>query len=148
MADAIFPAFINQTAPQPDSGTLPPLRECRWDFASDLPVFARGEPVLVTGGEAVLVWAWNALQTARGRFEMYTLNYGSDVENLIGTSWSNELKAAEARQYVEDCLLASPYIRAVRDVDIQFAGAALTIACRIETIYGEDTLEVGDGLAL
>ena len=36
----------------------------------------------------------------------------------------------------------------LRDVDIQFAGAALTIACRIETIYGEDTLEVGDGLAL
>ena len=149
MADAIFPGFVNQAAAAPDGGVLPELRECKWDFAQDVPVFAQGEPVIVTGQEAVLVWAWNALHTVRGRYEIYTLGYGSDVENLIGTSWSSELKAAEARQYVEECLLASPYIRAVRDMDISFAGDTLTIACRIESVYGEDTLEVSeDGMAV
>ncbi|MBS7226134.1 MAG: DUF2634 domain-containing protein [Clostridiaceae bacterium] len=143
MADAIFPSFINQAAPEPDSRALPLLRECKWDFENDRPVFAGGEPVIVTGKEAVLVWAWNALHTARSRYEMYTQDYGSDVENLIGTSWSSELKTAEARQYVEECLLASPYILALRDMELKFEKDVLTIQCRIESIYGVIQMEVG-----
>lgn len=141
MADAIFPDFIN-AAEVLAATALPELRECKWDFKLDLPVFAQGKPVIVTGQEAVAVWAWHALHTVRGRHEMYSDGYGSDIENLIGTGWSSELKAAEARQYVTECLLASPYIRALRDMQITFADDRLTVSCAIESIYGVIQLEV------
>lgn len=140
MADAIFPAFISAAQTAADTA-LPELRECKWDFVNDRPVFVQGQPMIVTGQAAVAVWAWNALHTVRGRHEIYTDGYGSDVENLIGTGWSSELKAAEARQYVTECLTASPYIRAVRDMEISFSGDRLTVRCAIESIYGVIRLE-------
>ena len=142
MAGAIFPEFTASAVDSTQADALPMLRECAWDFTNDLPIFAGGQPVIVTGQEAVAVWAWNALHTVRGRYEIYTDGYGSDVENLIGTSWSSELKTAEARQYVSECLLASPYIRAVRDMELSFDDDTLTIRCRIESIYGDVEMEV------
>ena len=65
---SIFP-MIQPPAPMED--TLPQLPLCReiaWDYVNNLPVFRRGEPVVVTGKEAVKVWIWKALHTARYRY--------------------------------------------------------------------------------
>ena len=50
---------------EPDTGELtgsdglPLYREVDWDFRTNKPVWKGGNPVYVTGGRAVLVWAWN-----------------------------------------------------------------------------------------
>lgn len=140
MAESIFP-FI-QPEPQSGADALPVLREPAWDFANDRPVFEQGEPVMVERAEAVVVWAWNALHTVRWRHEMYTPAYGCDIENMIGQGWSEDLKRAEARQYVEECLRACPYITAVTDIAITFENDKLSGSFAIQGVYGPVKMEV------
>lgn len=140
VSETIFP-FV-QPEPIETVDTLPTARECAWDFVTDTAIFAQGEPVFVERGEAVLVWAWHALHTPRWRYEIHSGDYGSDIENLIGTNWSAELKQAEARCYVEECLLASPYITGVRVATLTFDAGRLTASIEITSVYGTLTLEV------
>ena len=138
MAD-IFPSFVSAlTEAQPQvQNDLPLYKECKWDFENNKPIFKNGQPVIITGHKAVLTWAHHALLTVRGRWEIHTPNYGSDIETLIGSAWSSELVTAEAMQYIKECLLESPYITSVFCSDISFSESTLTIKCKIETIYSE-----------
>lgn len=136
----IFPQFISaltQAQPVSNENGLPLYKECKWDFENNKPIFENGKPVVISGHEAVLTWAYHALLIVRGRWEIYTNNYGSDIESLIGSSWSDELITAEAMQYIKECLLESPYIVNVSCSDITFTDSTLSISCRIETVYSE-----------
>ena len=121
---------------------LPLAREVAWNFVRDLPIIRRGEPVFCEGAEAVAVWAFNALSTVRYRHEIYSWDYGCELESLIGQSYSADTKKAEAIRYVREALLISPYISEVNDVRVEFDGVGtLTVSCRIRTIYGELTVQ-------
>lgn len=136
----IFPLLQPQAA---EVKELPVCREVKWDYAQGRPVFRAGEPVLVERAEAVAVWAWKALHTPRYRHEVYTWDYGSELESLIGQNYTEELKQAEARRYVEEALLPNPYITGVRDIAVGFDDGRLRIRCTIDTIYGETAIGGG-----
>lgn len=132
----LFPV-VQPEAAAVDESELPMAREVKWDFERRQPIFSRGEPVVVQGAEAVLMWAWNALQTPRFRHEIYTWNYGNELDSLIGRPYTEALKQAEARRYVREALEASPYITGVEEITVDFADGVLAVACRLRTIYGE-----------
>lgn len=133
----IFPLMQPGTA---EVRELPVCREVMWDYRNNRPVFRAGEPVIVERAEAVAVWAWKALHTPRYRHEIYTWDYGSELESLIGQNYTEELKRAEARRYVEETLLPNPYITGVRDIGVDFADGRLGVRCTIDTIYGTATI--------
>lgn len=121
---------------------LPKAREVAWDFDRDLPVLKAGEPVFCEGAEAVAVWAWNALQTVRYRHEIFSWDYGCELEALIGQQYSADTKKAEAIRYVREALTVNPYITEVNDIRVEFDGMGLlTASCKIMTIYGEIRIE-------
>jgi len=136
----IFPMIQPQTVEKPTKLKL--YKEIKWDFEKNIPVFKNGSPVIVTGKEAVLVWAWKALQTPRYRYEIYTWDYGNEIESLIGQSFSEELKQSEASRYVKECLLINPYISDVKNITVTFYDNVLHIECTLETVYGEVDLSV------
>ncbi len=117
-------------------------KEVRWDFENNIPIFKNGSPVVVTGKEAVLVWAWKALHTPRFRYGIYTWDYGNEAESLIGQAFTDELKQSEAIRYVEECLLINLYITGLSGVAVSFSDAVLSIRCTIETVYGEVEINV------
>nr|PZN08200.1 MAG: XkdS-like protein [Caldicoprobacter oshimai] len=121
---------------------LPLYKEVKWDFEKNVPVFKNGSPVIVTGKEAVLVWAWKALHTPRFRYEIYSWDYGNEAESLIGQPFTDELKQSEAARYVRECLLINPYIIDVSNISVSFGDGTLNISCTIETVYGEAELNV------
>ena len=121
---------------------LPLYRECAFDFSNGQPIFLHGSPVVVTGREAVAVWAYKALSTPRARHEIYSWNFGNECDDLIGQHYSEDLKEAEAERYVRECLLANPYITAIDDLEVNFSAGKLSISGRITTIYGEVELSV------
>ena len=94
-------------------------------------------PVVVTEKEAVKVWIWNAIRTPRYRYMIYTWAYGSEFESLLGRAYTENLKTAEAPRFLRECLLINPYITAVKNITVTFAGAKLTVEGTAETVYGE-----------
>lgn len=140
MSETIFPAV--QPEAEESSGALPMAREVKWDFTTGRPVFSGGVPVEVSGAEAVRVWCWKALMTPRYRHEIYTGDYGSETEELIGQAYTADVKRAEAARYVREALMVSPYVTAVRDIGTDFNGDRLMVRCTVETIYGEVELDV------
>ena len=67
----IFP-IVQPEAAETESRSLPLCKEAAWDFEAGTPVFSGGRPLVVTGAEAVKVWIWKALMTARCRHSVYT----------------------------------------------------------------------------
>ena len=134
MADYPFlqPALATQT-----SG-LPVYKDVKWDFDGHKPVFFGGNPVVVSGSEAVLSWAARALAAIRYTEEAYSWDYGCEAANLIGQPWSQETKRAEAERYIRECLLQLPYITGVINESVSFAGSTLTLTARIQTVYGTE----------
>lgn len=138
--ESIFP-YLQPTAAAPAAG-LPVLRECAWDFANDVPILRRGMPVVVERAEAVAVWAWNALHTERFLWPCFFADYGSEIYTLIGQGYQPETKRAEVQRYIEECLLACPYITAVTGMTVTGAGDRLTVSFTIRSIYGDLDMEV------
>ena len=134
---SIFPMIQPKTPEKTQQETLPLCREIGWDFANNVPLFRQGTPVIVTGREAVKVWIWKALYTVRYRHEIYSWDYGSEFESLIGQAYTPELKEAEAPRFLRECLMINPYITEVTDITAQFEGSRLTMHARVKTIYGE-----------
>lgn len=139
--NGIFP-IIQPEAEAAETQRLPLCMEVAWDFETGKPLFSGGKPLVVTGKEAVRVWIWKALMTARARYDVYSWDYGSEVESLIGQGFTAAVKQSEGVRYVREALLINPYIRAVRQVDVRFQGDDLTISCEVETIYGEVRVHV------
>ena len=136
----LFPSIQPQSV-QAEEGR-PLYRETAWDFTAGRPVFQGGNPFIVTGAEAVRVWAYKALQTVRGRYEIYSRDFGCEAENLIGQNFSDELKRAEAVRYVREALEVNPYITEVSNTTVAFSGGRLEIEAKVETIYGEVAVHV------
>ena len=122
--------------------SYPAYYDVKWDYEKDAPVFKNGNPVIVEGLEAVKAWAWRALHVPRYRYEIYSFDYGSELEALIGQPYTKELKEAEAARYVRECLLINPYIREVKDVETEFSDDRLKISGTLVTVYGEANISV------
>ncbi len=131
---SIFPSV--STYGYTKATTLPLCKDWKWDYDKDVPVFKKGEPVTVTGKEAVKVWCWNALKTVRARYRIFSRDYGSDLEKLIGKNYLETTKKAEAKRYVKECLLVSRYITAVYNILVSFEEDDLHIDCTVNTVYG------------
>lgn len=134
---SIFPMI----SPPEDQGgqakALPLCREAAWDFEHDVPIFRGGEPIEVTGKEALKVWIWRALRTPRFKYEIYTWAHGSEFESLLGQAYTDAVKTAEGPRYLRECLLVNPYIIAVKDISAAFEAARLTVKGTAVTVYGE-----------
>ena len=61
---------------------------------------------------------------------------------LIGQTYQAETKRAEVQRYIEECLLACPYISAVTGMTVAAEGDRLTVIFSIMSIYGEVRMEV------
>ncbi len=121
---------------------LPLCKEVDWDFQKNIPIYKKGSPSIITGLRAVLVWAWKALHTQRFRHEIYSWDYGCELEALVGRPFTEELKRSEAVRYVRECLMVNPYISEVNQINVDFRDERLTITCKLKTIYGEVNLDV------
>lgn len=96
----------------------------------------------VTGAEAVKVWAWLALKTARYRYEIFTWDYGCEIEDLIGEVRPMAYIEAEAKRMVEECLLVNENILAVEDFEVLQLEDVLVCGFTIVTEFGEVEMDV------
>lgn len=139
---SIFPFIDAVDNQQVISTSLPLPREYAWNFANGEFVREDGKIILVEGLEAIKIWIYKALLTARYRWPIYSWNFGSELETLIGTSYSRAATQSEAKRFVGECLLVNPYIKSIKNLQTSFQGEKLTICFTATTDYGEVIVNV------
>lgn len=118
-------------------------RDVKWDFSADKPIFdGNGEPVIVSGLEAVMSWAWRALHTERFLHEIFSWSYGNEILALAGQQWIREVKEAEAIRYIRECVEQHPRVRGIENAVVNFSGGTLAVCCTVRTDYGKQDMEV------
>ena len=126
----------------PTPGALPLFRE--WACGADgLLQVTDGHMTLLSGQEALRIWASKALRTAVARFAAYTADYGSELEELIGQPYTEAYIRAESQRMITEALLASPYIVEVGQASTTLAGdGKLVVRVGYQSVYGANDVEV------
>ena len=57
---------------------------------------------IVTGVDALCVWAYLALKAKRYRWVIYSWQYGEEYTNLIGYSFDEDYLYSEVKRYIEE----------------------------------------------
>ncbi|BCN32063.1 DUF2634 domain-containing protein [Anaeromicropila herbilytica] len=96
----------------------------------------------VEGIEALKIWIYLALHTARYRFVIYSWDYGNELDELIGKSYSKEYLEMECKDMVEQCLLVNEKIESIDNFNMALNEDKLTISFTANTIYGEVDINV------
>ena len=132
--EGIFPSYQGQEK----TNTLPIPKDIAIDFETGNPIIKDNDFVIVEKDEAIKVWCYYALKTNKDRFIIYSPQYGSTLEDLIGNNYVDTYKY-ELEKRVSDCLLVSPYIKSVDKVEANFDSETgeLTGDIYITTIYAE-----------
>ena len=137
---SLWPMFSAPTDRQ--AGRLPLYRDILMDYEAGRPVWEGGDPVMVTGLEAVKGWAWRSIATARYRYLHFSWSYGCELEALVGQPYRADTKLSEAARYVREALEVNPYIRAAQISDARFEGSTLHLTVALSTVYGRTALYV------
>ena len=135
----IFPILdVEETEEQ----ELPVAKEWAFDFATGDFLLKDGKMYLVEREEAVAIWVKKALLIQRGRFEMYSEDYGSELEDLIGSGYSLSALELEAKRLVQECVEINPYVVETKDYEVSLDNDVLNITFTLITVYGEVKISV------
>ena len=132
--EGIFPSYKGQEK----TNTLPIPKDIAIDFTTGNPIIKDNDFVIVEKDEAIKVWCYYALKINKDRFIIYSPQYGSTLEEMIGNNYVDNDKY-KLEKKVSDCLLVSPYIKSVDKVEAEFNSETgeLTGEIYITTIYSE-----------
>lgn len=97
---------------------------------------------IVEGYDALLVWAWLALQTPRYRYYIYSENYGQEYEDLIGKCYSTELTDSELERMTEECLTENPYITGIENFSCVKIEEKVTVTFSLITELGDGEVSI------
>lgn len=129
---SLFPTYIeNHVVKTIEEKAVVP-REYEIDFVS-----GQLTGKIVEGKEAIKIWIWIALQTPRYRHYIYSWDYGSEFEELIGQGYTKEYIDTEVQRMTEECLLINENIQSINNFSSDMEGSQLTISFTANTIYGE-----------
>lgn len=117
-------------------------KEYAWDFENNDFILKDGRFVIVEGLEAIKIWIYKTLKIQRYRYLAYSWNYGHELENLIGSTFTKQAIQSEAKRYLEEALLINPYIKAIKDLKAEIVGDALKLDFTVATDYGEVSINV------
>lgn len=134
----VFP-FINPDVALEVNKDLPMFREYSYDFENQCLKLKDGNTYLVEGNEALRIWIYFALGTARYRYIAYDRAFGSEIEDkLMGQPLSDDVTRMELERYITEALMCNPYIEELSDFDFEPLQSGIQVTFQCRTIYGTD----------
>lgn len=135
---SLFPfATDAEIALADNTATASSIREYGLDFKT-----GRLTGRIVTGVDALCVWAYLALKAKRYRWVIYSWSYGEEYTNLIGYSYSEEYLNSEVQRYMEECLFENEHITGIQDLEVSQIKDKLYIKFRLVTDVGSKEVEM------
>lgn len=92
--------------------------------------------------EAWVLWCEKAIRTPRYRHLIYSRDYGSELEELIGTG-GRAIQESEIRRMVSETLLADARTQNVDQFVFEWEGESCRFTCRISNIRDEEAVLEG-----
>ncbi|EML9211386.1 DUF2634 domain-containing protein [Clostridioides difficile] len=126
----------------PKTEELPIFREVAWDFEKDEPILEKGDFKIIEKKEALKVWIYKCIKTNRYEHEIYSLEYGTELSELIGQKYTKGLTESEDSRFIKEALLINPYILEVNVKSANFNRDVLSANVKVSTIYGEVEINV------
>jgi hypothetical protein len=124
------------------SSNLPLIKEYAWNFDKNEFILQDGKFVIVTGNEAIKVWAWKALHTERYHYLAYSWDFGQELESLIGSGLPRDAIESECRRFITEALTVNPYINSVSNIEISMSDSIIGADFTLNTPYGEVNMSV------
>lgn len=93
------------------------------------------------GLEAVKVWVWLVLHTARYRHYIYSWDYGQEYEDMIGKGYSKDYTEMELKRMTEECLTVNPHITGIENFSMEKDEDRVTLRFKLVTNLGDAEVE-------
>ncbi len=142
---SIFP-FIDASGSSDtkDGDNLPMLREYAYDYeTNELKLDATGRTYLVEGNEALRIWIFKALTTARFRHTAYSATFGQEYEDqLIGHSMDGDVVRLEMERFITEALMPNPYIKRLENFEFENTTWGLSVTFFCTSIYGKERIPI------
>ena len=105
------------------TGVLPPLPGDCLGLRDRPAPLAQREPGMGDRRGGSIHWVWNTLHYIRASLDIFSWDWGNELQNLTGRPFSQAVKESEAVRYIQDCLSINPYITDVRQISVDFGGS-------------------------
>ena len=114
-----------------------------YDFKTGDFVYKNGAPVLLEGKEALKAWVEKCIRTVKFKALVHKdLEYGPQIEDLIGSVFDVDFVRAEIEREVSEALMRNPYITNIESFNFVVDGSELQADISLNTVYDGDVLEV------
>ena len=134
---SILPSFMMSVTSEVQKETVQEIpKEYGIDFKS-----GQLTGKIVERKEAIKVWIWNCLKTQRFRYPIYSWDYGTDLEQYIGHTVSEEYLNTDCESEIKEALMVNPYIEGISDFSAEIRKEHLTLSFKVETRFGEMEVE-------
>lgn len=111
-------------------------KDIGWNYDKNTPLIYNGDFLIVEGLEAVKSWVFRALQTQRAKHEIFTWDYGLDIDFFTGKVLTDKNKIDLTKEITE-CILENQYIVNVADFQFKVKKNKVFISFNVITRYGE-----------
>lgn len=135
----VFPFTSFQT--ESSSNTqLKLFAEMAYDFENNCLLKRAGKHYMVYKDEALRIWIWKALKTARYKWQAYTHAYGNEIDKIVGKTACKDIFESEAKRYITECIMVNPYIQELGNFQYTYDDSII-ITFDVTTVYGRFTYE-------
>lgn len=110
-----------------------------FDFGNGEFVMKDGNPVILSGINALKLWIQKCIRTQLNRYSIYKgKQYGANIEDLvIGKSYNFDFAESELRREIETALLQNEDIQSMSSFSVKKTGSTLDISLTLITVCGK-----------
>ena len=122
---------------------LPEMQEWAYDFHNN--EFLRdenGQMYLVKRNEALKIWLFWAVTTARYRWQANSMDYGSEIEKMIGLPVTQAIKSSELERTIREAIKICPYVKRIEYIHLAVEDGLVTVDVKVKSIYPEGWVQI------
>ncbi len=133
---SLFPTdFYNNKINNVKENEIPLLKDYAIDLdTGEIILNELGQATIVSDIDAVIAQAYRKIHTDKGRYIIYSSNYGSEFKKLIGKGKS--YGDTYAYQMLVDCLVDNKYVIGISDFYTVLEKSKYSINFTMNSIYG------------
>jgi len=117
--------------------------EYAYDFENnELLTDSQGQHYFVYGNEAMKIWIYKCMLTARFKYSAYSEQFGTEVFELVGEVISSKLKKEEIKRYITEAIMVHPFMVSITKIDIEQKREQATVTVYYTTVFSDEVVKV------